>query len=788
MTQSIESVAVLGSGVMGSAIAAHFAGCGVRTLMLDMPTEIPEGGKDSSGLRNQIALRGLDKALKMKPAVFYSPKTAKLIECGNFEDDLSRLSECDLVIEVVVERLDIKQSLFEKIAPHIAENAVLASNTSGLSLAELSSVLPETLADRFLVMHFFNPVRYMHLLELVPGPKTKPEVLERAAAIGRYLGKGIVIGKDTPNFVANRIGVYGIQKTIHTMMELGLTIEEVDKIAGKPMGRPKSAAFRTADIVGLDTFLHTSNTCYDKLPEDSEREVFAVPGWIKKLIESGRLGQKTGAGFYKKEGKNILVLDPETLEYREQKKVTFDSLGACKGKDDARERLRTLVEGTDQAATFAWQVSAATMAYTARHLTDITEDIVNADRAMRWGYNWEMGPFEAWDAIGVEASVKRMKEEGYDLPAWIDEMLASGRTSFYTYGEETTYWDVKSKSAKVLEKDAEHLPLFQIKKDAANIVEDNLGASLVDLGDGCLCLEVHTKMNTIDNDVTDMMNKAVEEAEKNFDALVIGNDGQHFGAGANLLFVFMSAQQKDWAQIEHAVDVFQSANQRLKYAKVPVVSAPFQYTFGGACEISMSCDAIQAHAETYIGLVEVGVGVVPAGAGCLRMVERWTNDIDQAGADALPFLAKALETIALAKVGAGAEDAKRYRYLLPDDGITLNREHLLSQAKWRALGLARAGYRAPLRRAIKAAGLDAAETMVANIKGMLEAGYASEHDALIGTKIAHILCGGSLAAGTPCSEEHYLELEKEAFVSLCGEEKTQARMQSILMSNKPLRN
>jgi 3-hydroxyacyl-CoA dehydrogenase len=788
MTQSIESVAVLGSGVMGSAIAAHFAGCGVRTLMLDMPTDVPEDQHGHSAMRNQVAQTGLAKSLKMKPAIFYSPKTAKLIELGNFEDDIGRLSECDLVIEVIVERLDIKQSLYQKIAPHISKDAVLASNTSGLSLAELSSVLPETLADRFLVMHFFNPVRYMHLLEIVPGPKTKPEIIARAAEAGRMLGKGIVIGKDTPNFVANRIGVYGIQKTIHTMMELGLTIEEVDKIAGKPMGRPKSAAFRTADIVGLDTFLHTSNTCYDKLPDDSERDVFAVPEWIKKLIESGRLGQKTGAGFYKKEGKNILVLDPETLEYREQNKVVFDSLNACKGKDDAGERLKTLVSADDKAATFAWKVTASTLAYTARHLLEITDDILNVDRAMRWGYNWEMGPFEAWDAMGVEESAERMKKDGYELPSWVDAMLASGRKSFYEHGEETTYWDVQSQSAKVIAKDAEHLPLFQIKKGTNNVVADNLGASLVDLGDGCLCLEVHTKMNTIDNDVTDMMNKAVDEAEKNFEALVIGNDGQHFGAGANLLYVFMSAQQKDWTQIEHAVDTFQSVNQRLKYAKVPVVAAPFQYAFGGACEISMSCDAIQAHAETYIGLVEVGVGLVPAGAGCLRMVERWTNDIDQASADPLPFLAKALETIALAKVGTGAEDARRYRYLLPEDGITLNREHLLSQAKWRALGLARAGYRAPLPQGIKAAGLDVAQTLVANIKGMHEAGYASEHDAMIGTKIAHILCGGDVATGTPRSEQDYLDLEKEGFVSLCGEEKTQARMQSILMSNKPLRN
>ncbi|MDP7040618.1 MAG: 3-hydroxyacyl-CoA dehydrogenase/enoyl-CoA hydratase family protein [Myxococcota bacterium] len=788
MTQSIESVAVLGSGVMGSAIAAHFAGCGVRTLMLDMPTDVPEDQRGHSAMRNQVAQTGLAKALKMKPAIFYSPKTAKLIELGNFEDDIGRLSECDLVIEVIVERLDIKQSLYQKIAPHISKDAVLASNTSGLSLAELSSVLPETLADRFLVMHFFNPVRYMHLLEIVPGPKTKPEIIARAAEAGRMLGKGIVIGKDTPNFVANRIGVYGIQKTIHTMMELGLTIEEVDKIAGKPMGRPKSAAFRTADIVGLDTFLHTSNTCYDKLPDDSERDVFAVPEWIKNLIESGRLGQKTGAGFYKKEGKNILVLDPETLEYRAQNKVVFESLNACKGKDDAAERLKTLVSADDKAATFAWKVTASTLAYTARHLLEITDDILNVDRAMRWGYNWEMGPFEAWDAMGVEESVERMKKDGYELPSWVDTMLASGRKSFYEHGQETTYWDVQSQSAKVIAKDAEHLPLFQIKQEANNVVDDNLGASLVDLGDGCLCLEVHTKMNTIDNDVTDMMNKAVDEAEKNFEALVIGNDGQHFGAGANLLYVFMSAQQKDWTQIEYAVETFQSVNQRLKYAKVPVVAAPFQYAFGGACEISMSCDAIQAHAETYIGLVEVGVGLVPAGAGCLRMVERWTNDIDQASADPLPFLAKALETIALAKVGTGAEDARRYRYLLPEDGITLNREHLLSQAKWRALGLARAGYRAPLPQSIKAAGLDVAQTMVANIKGMHEAGYASEHDARIGIKIAHILCGGDVATGTPRSEQDYLDLEKEGFVSLCGEEKTQARMQSILMSNKPLRN
>ena len=791
MTERCDTAAVLGAGVMGAGIAAHLAGAGIRTYLLDIvPPNLTDAEKNKPAARNRFALSGIEKTLKSKPTGFYDPDAARLITPGNFDDHMDKLRGCDLVIEAVVERLDIKQQLFAKVAPLLHKDAILASNTSGLSISKMTQELPESVQKRFLVMHFFNPVRYMRLLELVPGPKTEPAVLARVARLGEFLGKGVVYGKDTPNFVANRIGVYSMMHAIHLMDEMGLSIEEVDKIMGKPMGRPGSAAFRTADIVGLDTFMHVSQNCYDSLPNDEERNVFKVPDWVQKLAASGRTGQKTGAGFYKKVGNDIQVLDPKTLEYRAQNKVRFDSLGAAKGIEDTRERIKAMVNATDKAGQYAWKTTAHTLAYSARRVGEIANDIINIDRGMRWGFNWELGPFETWDAIGVQESVDRMTKEGIKVPAWVENMLKSGRKSFYDGPQGgKRYFDVNSKSPASEPRDPHHIVLAGLKEDKAKVVKSNMGASLIDLGDGCLCLEVHTKMNTVDNDVIEMIGTAVQEAERNFAALVVGNDGEHFGAGANLMLIYMAAQQKAWDQIEGVTRGFQDAVQGMRYAKVPVVAAPFNYTFGGAAEIAMGADVCQAHAETYMGLVEVGVGLVPAGGGCLRMVERWTEHVANVeGADLLPHIGSASLNIAMAKVGAGAEDARRMRYLLNTDGISLNRDHLLYHAKQRALGMAKAGYRPPRPRVLRAAGFDAARTIGMRVWGLVESKFASEHDALLANKVALILCGGKVAAGTELPEQHYLDLEREAFLSLCGEEKTQARMQSILMNNKPLRN
>src|SRR5450432_1005807 len=791
MTDRIQTAGVIGAGVMGSAIAAHFAGAGIVTHLLDIvPPDLKPEEQKKSKARNRFADTGLEKALKAKPAPFFTPDAARLIRTGNLEDHLERLRDCDLIVEAVVENLDVKRHLFEKIAPFLKPTAILASNTSGLSIASMSEVLPQELKSRFLVLHFFNPVRYMRLLELAKAPETDPAVMQRMAEFGEFLGKGVVGAKDTPNFVANRIGVYSMMFTMHHMLEAGLSIEQVDKIAGKPMGRPSSAAFGTGDLVGIDTLAHVAKNCFDSLTKDEERNTFLVPEFVRELVAAGRLGRKTSAGFYKKTGADLLVYDVKTKDYRAQEKVRFDSLGAIKNEEDAGRRLKKLVFAADVAGKFAWSVLSHTLAYSARRLGEIADDIVSIDQAMRWGFNWDLGPFEAWDAIGVPESVQRMKQDGLAIPEWVLNMLASGRTSFYAGGlAAPSYFDAASHAAKPLPTDPKQIRLDQLKSEPSRVVKKNHSASLVDLGDGVLCVEFHSKLNTLDNDVIAMLGEAASVAETDFQAVVIGNNGEHFCAGANLMLIAMAAQAKKWADVEAVVSSLQNALQRLRYAKVPVVAAPFQYTLGGGAEVAMAADACQAHAETYMGLVEVGVGLVPAGGGCLRMVERYTSDLmGVAGVDLLPFIGQASLNIAMAKVATGAEEAKSLKYLRATDGISLNSARLLYEAKQRALGLAGAGYRPPLPPLLPAAGYDAEKTIGARIWGMVEGGFASAHDALIANKVAHILCGGAVAAGTLLPEQHFLDLEREAFLSLCGEQKSQERVQFMLMNNKPLRN
>ncbi len=624
----IRKAAVLGAGVMGSGIAAHLANAGIPVLLLDIvPPKAAEGEKtDTRAFRNKFASNALVNLRKQKPAPLMTEKALALIEVGNLEDDLKRVAECDWVVEVIKEDLALKNALFARLEAVVSKTAIVSSNTSGMSIKGMTEGRSDDFKRRFLVTHFFNPVRYMKLLELVPGEHTAPETLAAFAEFGeRVLGKGIVYGKDTTNFIANRIGTYGMMRTLQLMKAHGLVVEEIDKIFGPALGRPKSAVFRTADLVGLDTFIHVTRNCYDSLPGDEARDVFAPPAFLLKMVEKGMLGDKSGGGFYKKskggEGeKEILALDLDTLEYRKQGKVRFESLGAAKDAEDLRERIKIVLTGTDKAAKFAEVVTLDTLAYAARRMGEIADDLVNIDRGVRWGFGWEMGPFETWDAYGVAAGVKRMKELSIAVPAWVEKMLASGRTSFYGVdGVYDTYWDVKATRAQNVPTIARQVTVEGLKRGNKKI-DGNDSASVWDMGDGVVQLEFHSKMNSIDTMIIEMMDKAIDVAQRDFRGIVIGNDGGNFSAGANIAMLLWAIKDGQWDDVKKLVRDFQNANQRMRYCGVPSVSAPFGLTLGGGCEVTMGANAVQAAAETYIGLVEVGVGLIPGGGGNLFML------------------------------------------------------------------------------------------------------------------------------------------------------------------------
>lgn len=789
MKRRIEKVAVLGAGVMGSGIAAHLAGVGLKVLLLDIV--LPDAKDKDKAARDALAAGALAKSLKSKPALFHDPDDARRIEVGNFDDDLSRVAECDWIVEVVKEDLSVKQALFEKVDQYRTPGTLVTSNTSGLSIDGMQKGRSEDFKKNFLVTHFFNPVRYMRLLELVPGPDTDPEVFEFMKHFGEdVVGKGVVVGRDTPNFVANRIGVYALMKTIKTMEEMELGVDAVDVIAGKPMGRPKSAAFRTADLVGLDTFVHVSNNCYENLPNDEEREVFVIPDWLKGMVEKGMLGDKTKGGFYKKTKEGVLAYDWKSGEYRPKDKPKFESIAAAKGEEDVGARVKKLLEGDDVAAKFAWKVTASTLAYSARRFGEIAGDLVNIDRGMRWGFNWEQGPFEAWDDIGVKSSVERMKKDGIDVPAWVDEFVASGNETFYKREDGTTsVWDPVEKAYKPIVP-REGFLFLQDVKDRTKPIFDSVGATVLDLGDGVCGVEFHTKMNAIDDDIIAALEKGLEWAEREGVGMVIGNEAKTaFSAGANLLMIYMLAQNKDWKTIEEVSARFQQANLRLKYAPVPVVAAPHGLTLGGGCEIVLHSPAVQAGAETYMGLVEVGVGLIPGAGGTKEMAFRMANAIpDGVNAMKLPFLQKAFEAIALAKVATGAGDARHAGFLRPSDGITMNPDRLIADAKRRVLAMAELGYAPKVPEVAVLPGRDAATVFDYVLDDFKARALASDHDVLIGRKVAHVLCGGDTDGRRALSEQEVLDLEREAFMSLVGEEKSQARIQHMLMNNKPLRN
>ncbi len=793
--KQINRVALLGAGVMGSAIAAALANAGLDVLLLDrVPPELTDDEKQrgltaaSPEVRNRLASQGLARALKGKPAAFHLAEYARRVAVGNFEDDMPRIAECDWVVEVVAENFAIKKSLFNQVVPHLAEGTIVSTNTSGLSVNGLSELLPEPVRRRFLLTHFFNPPRYMRLLELAPCRHTDPEVLQfMAGFIERRIGKGIVHAKDTPNFVANRIGVYSMFNAINHMVDMGLSVEEVDRIAGPAMARPKSAIFRTADLVGIDTLMHVGNNSYELLPQDEEREIFRMPPFIEKMVAAGLLGSKSGGGFYRKEkgkdGSKILYYDYLKGGYRPLQKPRFDSLKQARKEQDAGARLKALVCGDDRAAEFAWKTVRDTLIYTVNRIPEIADDVLNIDNAMKWGFNWELGPFEMLDAVGVGYFVARAEKDGAPVPESLRKAEA-----FYSYeGAVRSCWDLPSAAFVPAPLDPGQVDLQVIRK-TSGVVEENADSALLDLGDGVFCFEFRSRMNSIGADILAMTHRAIERAEQDGVGLVIGNQGPTFSAGANLLLVLETIAAGRFDEIERMVRAFQQATMAVRHARIPVVAAPFNMALGGGCEFVLHADAVTAHADTYMGLVEVGVGLLPAGGGCKEMTVRALRLAEQYGTDVSPYLFKAFKQIGLASVSTSAAELFDMGYLRHGDGITMNLGSLLADAKQKVIALARS-YR-PQRPAqnLKAPGRSVAATMKSQLWNMQMGGYATEYDVVIAGLVADVLTGGNVPEGTLVSEHYLLELECESFLRLCGHPQTADRIEHMLRKGKPLRN
>lgn len=793
----INKVAVLGSGVMGSTIAAHLANAGIPSLLLDIipPTLLPEEVAagltfESRKVRNRIAESNKAKLLKMNPAPLFVPEFVERIETGNLTDDLARLQEVDWVIEVVVERLEVKVDLFKKVAAHVRPGTIVSSNTSGISLEAMVEGLPLEFTRSFLGTHFFNPPRYMKLLEIIPGPATDPDILRFMAEFGeRVLGKGVVYAKDTPNFIANRIGVFGLAVTLQEMIRSGLTIDEVDALTGPVMGRPKSASFRTVDMVGLDTFVHVAQNVADGVPE--ERESFILPDFIQAMLEKGWLGDKTKQGFYKKvktaEGKEVEVLDPNTMTYVPKKNVKFASLDKAKNAGSLAEKLRALVSGKDAGAQFAWNVLKPVLLYAAKVAPVVADDITAVDEGMRLGFNWEMGPFETWDALGVKATAERILAEGGTLPPIVEKLLAEDKERFYekTPSGNIAYYADGEYVAKPASPYS--FSLKQAHKQGKEIF-GNSGASLIDLGDGVACLEFHSPSNSIGADILTMIHKSLAEVEKNYKGLVIGNQGKNFCVGANLMLILLEAEDENWDELDLMVREFQKGTMALKYAKKPVVAAPFGMTLGGGTEVCLHSHAIQASSETYMGLVELGVGLIPGGGGTKEMAVRAMEGI-LPGVQAAPdyFFAKRFETVAMAQVSMSAEMARNMGFLRDHDRYSMNADHILLDAKARVLDLAR-DFRPYLPKKVKTAGSGVRATLELALYGMKHGRYISEYDEHLAKKLAYAMTGGNKPAGSLVDEQYLLDLEREVFLSLAGEAKTQDRIRYMLAKNKPLRN
>lgn len=799
MTYEIKKAAVLGSGVMGSAIAAHLAGCGLDVLMLDivpfdsMLSDAEKARKDSDPkVRNKLAAQSLKAALKVKKPtpVFYSPKDAERITLGNFDDDMDKIAECDWIIEVVVERMDIKKQVLGKVAEKRKKGSIVTTNTSGLSVREMVKDLDAEFKQHWMGTHFFNPVRHMKLLELIPHPETQDEVKELMGHFcAETLGKGVIWAKDTPNFIANRIGVHGIMETMRLMEEMDYRIDEVDAIVGKPLGRPKTAAFKTADLVGLDTLHHVAMTVYDSCVDDPLRDVFKPPKWYDDVVAKKWLGMKTKGGFYKKEGKKRLVLDWKTLEYVDQEKFRFESVGDARGMPSLAERVKHVVFADDRAGKFAWKLTAASLCYTAGLIPEISDTLLEVDNGMKWGFNFKSGPFEFWDAIGVRESVEKMQADGFTVPENVKTMLEKGNETFYKEeGGKRYQYDLVGHTYQEIPADQR---IYIIKKfDEDMEVEGNSNATLWDIGDGVAMLEFHTKMNALDNEIIEMMETSLEIVDEEFEGLVIANQANNFCVGANIFVVLLGAQAKQWDKLEETEKYWQDVFMKMKYFHKPVVAAPAGMALGGGAEVVMHSHAVQAYAETYMGLVEVGVGLVPGSGGCKEVALRLTEGI-RGGAKPpiLPFAQKAFEMVATAKVALGAKEAMDMALLRTTDRITFNRDYQIHDAKQLVLGMAKAGHNpgAP-KTDILAAGESGKAAFLVGIDQMHESGWATDYDRVVGARLAHVIAGGNVAEGTLLSEQHFLDLEREAFLGLLGEQRTQDRIQHMLETGKPLRN
>ncbi len=801
MNRHIRKVAVLGSGVMGSRIACHFANIGCEVVMLDIvPRELNEVeqkkgiAQDSTVHRNRIVNDALKFALKSNPSSIYRKSFASRIVTGNFDDDMSKISDCDWIIEVVIERLDIKQQVFTNVEKFRKPGTLITSNTSGIPIHTMLDGRSEDFKAHFCGSHFFNPPRYLQLLEIIPTPSTSPEVVDFLMDYGqRYLGKKTVLCKDTPAFIANRVGVYSIMSLFHAVNEMGLTVDEVDKLTGPIMGRPKSATFRTCDVVGLDTLVHVANGLKANCPDDEEKHLFELPDYISKMVENNWLGSKSKQGFYKKikdeNGKSqILSLNLDTLEYSPKDRVKFPTLEMAKPIDDLKQRTKMLLMGQDKAGEFYRKIFGGLFAYVSNRLPEITDDLYKIDDALKAGFGWELGPFETWDILGLDQGLKLIADDNKEVAAWITEMKDSGFTSFYQVENGSkSYYDTQTKSYKTIPGTEDMVILDALRAD--NKVWGNSDATLVDLGDGILNLEFHTKMNTIGGGVIEGINKAIDLAEKEHKGLVISNTGQNFSAGANVGMIFMMAIEQDFDELNFAVKLFQDTMMRIRYSNIPVIVAPHNMALGGGCEMSMHADKVVAHAELYMGLVEFGVGLIPGGGGSKEFAKRLSDEL-HAGDIKINRLRDRFLTVGQAKVSTSAYEAFDLGYLREGiDEVVVSREHQLTRAKEAALLMANEGYIAPKReKNIKVLGQEGLGIVYVGAHSMLSGNYMSEHDSVISQKLGFVLCGGDLSENTVVSEQYLLDLERKAFLELCMEKKTLERLESIVKKGKILRN
>jgi 3-hydroxyacyl-CoA dehydrogenase len=801
MVKKIRQAAVIGSGMMGGGIAALLSGVGIKTLLLDIvPFDLKDEEKNDPAARNRIVKAGLDAVLLSNPSLLMQKKDIDRIFIGNLEDDMDRISECDWIVEAVVENLKIKQDLFKRIEAKRKPGAVVSSNTSGLPLKAMSQGLSLDFKQHFLGTHFFNPVRYMHLLEIIKREDTLPEVVEVMSDFGeRILGKGIVSAKDTPNFVGNRIGVQGIVKAMQLMLEDGLSIPEVDALFGTAMGRPKTAMFKTCDIVGLDTLGHVARNTYDLVADDEQRDSFILPEFVDRMIQKNLLGKKAKSGFYKTdltpEWKKIRkVIDPQTLEYSEYEPADFPCLSEARYAKTLNEKVKAIVYGNDKGARFAWKVVADGLIYAANRIPEISDSIVDIDNAMKWGFNFEMGPFETWDAIGIEPSVIRMEKDGLEVPEKVKRMMSAGHSSFYKTDKGKRFaYDFATESYIEILADTTTV-LLKTLKSSGNLVRTCASASLIDIEDGVFCLEFHTKMNTLNKEIIEFQQEAMEYAAANGLGLVIGNQASGmpgaFSAGGDLLSMAGLAKEGKYSEIDVLLRMAQDAIQKEKYSNFPVVAAPYGMTLGGGCEVCLGADKIVAHAELYMGLVEIGVGLLPSGGGCLNLWKKFIQTIPEAvtDIDLAKFFVPVFMTIALAKVSTSAADARASGFLGPVDRIVFNRDHLIGEAKKEVLKMSDDGYAPPIKRPIRVMGQSAQGMIEVEIFNMLHGKFITEYDAHLANRIAYVISGGEVRDNSTVDEDVILKLEREAFVDFWKEEKTMARVEHMLKTGKPLRN